>query len=99
MHLLEDLGLLAADVHAHIGAEGREARGELVEGLAALRTVHDHHHVEESAHYGLGDVENVDVLLGEIGTGLGENPDGILANDGNDHFFHIPYYNISALSS
>ena len=88
VHLLEDLALLAADPHAHTGAELRELRAELVEGLLVLRRVDDHHHVEETAGDGLADVEDVDVFLGEVGAGLGENANGVLTDDGDDNLFH-----------
>ena len=88
MHLLENLALLAADLHAHAGSETGELGAELVEGLLVLRRVDDHHHVEETACDGLADVENVDMLLGEVGAGLCENADSILTNDGNDNLFH-----------
>ena len=88
MHLLKNLALLAADLHTHAGAELRELRAKLVEGLLVLRRVDDHHHVEETAGDGLADVEDVDMFLGEVGAGLCENADSILTNDGNDNLFH-----------
>ena len=88
MHLLENLALLAANLHAHVGSEAGEFRAELVEGLLVLRRVDDHHHVEETAGDGLADVEDVDVFLGEVGAGFRENADGVLTDDGNDNLFH-----------
>ena len=88
MHLLKNLALLAADPHAHAGAELRELRAELVEGLLVFRRVDDHHHVEETACDGLADVEDVDMFLGEVGAGFRENADGVLTDDGDDNLFH-----------
>ena len=45
-------------------------------------------HVEETAGDGLADVEDVDVVLGEVRAGLCENADSILTDDGNDNLFH-----------
>ena len=88
MHLLENLALLAADAHAHAGSEAGELRAELVEGLLVLRRIDNHHHVEETAGDGLADVEDVDVVLGEVRASLGENANCVLADDGDDYFFH-----------
>ena len=97
MHLLENLALLAADLHAHAGSELRELRAELVEGLLVLRRIDDHHHIEVSAGDGLADVEDVDVFFGKVGAGLCENANSILTDDGNDNLFHeaILYHNIA----
>ena len=88
MHLFENLALLAADLHAHAGAEAGELLAELVKRLFALARIGDHHHVEVSAGDGLGYVEDVDVALCEVRAGLGENADSILTDNGNDNLFH-----------
>ena len=94
MHLLEDLALLAADLQTHFETELRKLHAELVKRLLALAVVDDHHHVEVFLNDGLGDVENVDVVLGEERACLGENADDVLADDGDDCFFHMClYYN------
>lgn len=97
MHLLENFALLAADPHAHAGSEAGELCAELVEGLLVLRRVDDHHHVEETAGYGLADVKDVDIFLGEVSAGFCENADSILTDDGNDNLFHkaVLYHNIA----
>ena len=89
MHLLEDLALLAADAHAELRAELRELRAEFVKCLFVLRGIYDHHHVEVSACDGLGDVEDVYVLFGEIRACPGEDTDGVLADDSDDDLFHM----------
>ena len=88
MHLLENLALLAANLHAHASSETSEFGAEFVESLLVLRRVDDHHHVEETAGDGLTDVEDVDMFFGEVSAGLCENADSILTNDGNDNLFH-----------
>ena len=89
MHLLEDLGLLAADLEAHAAADLAEFGGNVLEGRAALREVDDHHHVEVVLDDGLRDVEDVDFRLREVRAGPGENAHGILAHYGYDCFFHF----------
>ena len=88
MHLLKDLGLLALDLEAEAGADRREVRAEVGEGLRAAGDVDDHHHVEVVRADRLGDVEDVHAVLGEAGAGLGEDAYGILADDGDDCFVH-----------
>ena len=89
MHLLEDLGLLAADLEAHAAADLAEFGGDVLEGRAALREVDDHHHVEIVLDDGLRDVEDVDLRLREMRAGLGEDAHGILAHYGYDCFLHF----------
>ena len=84
VHLLEDLGLLAADLEAHLEADLAEFRRDVLEGTATFREIDDHHHVEVVLHDRLRDVEDVDLGLGEIGAGLCENAHRVLADDGDD---------------
>lgn len=88
MHLVENLALLAADLEAHVHAELRQFGTDLLKALRALRPVNDHHHVEVILNDSLRDVEDVDVGLGEIGGRLGNDADGVLADNGDDNFFH-----------
>ena len=88
MHLLEDLGLLAADLEPHLEPQLAEFRRDVLERLAALREIDDHHHVEVVLDDRLGNVENVDLRLGEIRARLGQDPDRILADNSNNGLFH-----------
>ena len=90
MHLLENFSLLAADFEPHLEPELRKFAAQLLERLLAAADIHNHHHVEIILDDSLRDVEDIDVVLGEIRASLGENPHGILADYGNDGFFHSP---------
>ena len=89
VHLLEYLGLLAADALAYGRSDLLEVGLERVELLRALRAVDNHHHVEIAAQDSLGDIEYVRIRLREVCAKLGEDADAILANDRNYHFLHI----------
>ena len=89
MHLLEDLGLLAADLEAHAAADLAEFGGNVLEGRAALREVNDHHHVEVVLNDGLRDVEDVDLRLREMRAGPGENADRVFSDNCYYRFLHM----------
>jgi hypothetical protein len=82
VHLIEDLLFLALDDDALGLADGGEAVAEVAEGDVAVVDIDDHHHVEEVLEGGLVDVEDVDVVVCEIGADGGDNTDGIFANYG-----------------
>ena len=88
MHLLEDLGLLAADLEAHAAADLAEFGGDVLEWLAALRDIDDHHHVEVVLDNGLRDVEDVDLGLREMRAGLGKNAHGVFSDNCYYCFLH-----------
>jgi hypothetical protein len=73
MHLVEDLFLLALDFEAQGIADGGEAIAKFAEGDVAIVDINDHHHVEVFPDGGLGDIEDVDVVIGQIGANGGDN--------------------------
>ena len=73
MHLVEDLLLLALDFEAQGIADGGEAIAKLAEGDVAIVDINDHHHIEVFPDGGLGDVEDVDVVIGQVGANGGDN--------------------------
>jgi hypothetical protein len=88
MHLFENLAFLAPDLEAHFQAETGKLGTELLERLTALRSIDYHHHVEVVLNDSLGDIENIDLVFGQIGASLGENTDGILAYNRYNRFVH-----------
>jgi hypothetical protein len=92
MHLLENFSLLATDLESELQPEPRELRTEFLKRLAAFADIDDHHHVEVFLDDSLGDIQDIDVILGEMGAGLCENTHSIPADDGYDGFFHGKAY-------
>ena len=101
MHLLEDLLALALHLHAHGASEFLEVVLGLLIMYAEGGHVYDHHHVEVAAHDGLADVEDVDVVLGQVGAYTGNDTLCVFADDGNDclvSFFLYPcFYTLRTL--
>ena len=95
MHLLEDLALLAADLEAHLEPDFAKLGGDVLEALAALRKIDDHHHVEVALDHGLRDVQDVDLRRGKVRAGLRQDTHGIFSNDCYYGFLHS-YLNTEA---
>ena len=81
VHLGEDFLTLAADAHADVVAEVLKVADHRAEVLVRVGVVDNHHHVEEAVDDGLGDVEHVDVVLGQVGADSRDDADGVLTDD------------------
>ena len=92
MHLVENLFLLTLDFQTLGLANGGEAVTEFAEGDVAVVNVDNHHHGEVITKGGLGDVEDVYVVFGEIGADGSDDTDGILAYYGYDCAIHMGGY-------
>ena len=98
VHLLEDLGLLAANLEPHRLTEFAQSGRNIFEALAAGCDVYNHHHVEILLDDSLGDIKNIDVVLREIGARLGDDADDVLTDNCYNRFFHDCYYTIFSMS-
>lgn len=88
MHLVEYLFALALHLHTKLLADGRKLASNDIKGLRRALHVGNHHHVEVILDNRLRNVEDVYAAVGKVRTGLRENPDGVLADYGYDHFIH-----------
>ena len=89
VHHVEDFLTLAFYLNADALAELIEFIGNSFERCVHLAHVDNHHHVEILLHDGLGDIEDVDVFLCQIGANFGDDTFGILAYYCNNGFIHI----------
>ena len=92
VHLVEDVLSLTSDLYSLVLSDLGDLVNECEEVNVHLLGVHDHHHVEDALDDGLGNVENVDVLLCEIGADACDDTDGVLADDGYDGSVHFIYF-------
>ena len=53
--------------------------------------VNDHHHREAAGQDGLGNLQDVDVQIGQLGRNAGDNAGGVLTGDGNERFGHAMF--------
>ena len=82
MHLVEDFFFLALNFQAKRIADSCEAIAKLAEGDVAVINVNNHHHVEIFPKGCLSDVEDVDVVIGQIGTNGGDDAYRVFSNYG-----------------
>ena len=89
VHLVEYVLTLAFYLNAGVLSELCDliVEGTEIDGHAS--GVHYHHHVEESLYNGLGDVKNVDMLVGEICADFGNDAYGVFADYCNDRSVHV----------
>jgi hypothetical protein len=80
VHHIENFLALAFDLHAHSLTNIGEFIGYFLESFLHLAHVYDHHHVEILLYDGLRDIQDVDTVLCQIGTYLGDDTNGILAH-------------------
>ena len=89
VHHVEDFLTLAFYLNADALAELIEFIGNSFERCVHLAHVDNHHHVEILLHDGLGDIEDVDVFLCQIGANFGDDTFGILAYYCNNRSVHV----------
>ena len=96
VHHIENFLALAFDLHAHSLTNIGEFIGYFLESFLHLAHVYDHHHVEILLYDGLRDIQDVDTVLCQIGTYLGDDTNGILAYYCNNRSVHvfIPYFKL-----
>lgn len=96
VHHIENFLALAFDLHAHSLTNIGEFIGYFLESFLHLAHVYDHHHVEILLYDGLRDIQDVDTVLCQIGTYLGDDTNGILAHYCNNRSVHvfIPYFKL-----
>ena len=88
MHLRKYFLFLTEDPDADLLPDLRKTAGKLAVGLRGAGYVHDHHHVEEAVHDRLGNVQDIDLIVGEIGADAGDDADSIFSGDCDDCSFH-----------
>ena len=88
VHGVENILMLAVDRKTVLGAELVQLLNKLVEGDIQHTDVDQHNHGEHFLHDGLRNIEHVSVALEEYAGNAIDNAGGILANNGNDCFFH-----------
>ena len=91
MHLIEYVFPLAFDLDSGILSEFCDLLDHSRIVDCHLRRIDNHHHVEESLNDGLGDVENVDLIICHIGADLGDDADCVLADNGDDCSVHLKF--------
>ena len=88
VHLVEDLLQLYLHLYANVLTDLFEVGADGVEGCRRLGQVHNHNHVEVSVNDGLSDVENVNLVLGQIGTYGCDDAYVVLTYNGDDGSCH-----------
>ena len=88
MHHVEDFLTLAFYLNTNALAKISEFVGNSLERCIHLTHVNNHHHVEVTVDDGLGNVEHVDVVLGQVGADSRDDADGVLTDDGDDCLVH-----------
>ena len=74
MHFVEYVLVLAFYVYPHAFSYSREVGSGICDVLSAFCYVDNHHHVEISLHYGLGDVQDVYLVVCKVCAYLGYYP-------------------------
>ena len=95
MHHVEDLRLLALHVNTDLLAEFLKFLLNLVKRLLGCSKINDHHHVEITLNDSLRDIIYINSIIGQLGTDLSDDTNGILTYDSDDcsvgflifHFF------------
>ena len=83
VHGIEDILVHYADIEIHILTHISESFGEGGEGAGHLIDLCKHDHYEHILQDGLGNVNNVDVVIGANICYLCKNTNGILTDYGN----------------
>lgn len=89
MHLIEDVLQLALHLHACVDAQFAQFSRDSVKRLLALSHVNNHHHVEILLHDSLRNVEDVYLIVCQIGADLSNDTHRILAHNCNNCSCHI----------
>ena len=89
MHLIEDVLQLALHLHACVDAQFAQFCRDSVKWLLALSHVNNHHHVEILLHDSLRNVEDVYLIVCQIGADLSNDTHRILAHNCNNCSCHI----------
>ena len=84
MHYIKYLLALALNLHAYALSKLCKFIGCLNERLLHFGHVDNHHHVEILLYDGLRYVEDVDIVVGKIGTHFSNDTLGVLAYYSND---------------
>ena len=93
MHLIEDVLQLALHLHACVDAQFAQFSRDIVKRLLALSHVNYHHHVEILLHDSLRNVEDVYLIVCQIGADLSNDTHRILAHNCNNCSCHILFVN------
>ena len=93
VHGVEDLLPLDADGNLHLLAQSLQQSPQLAHGGAGLADIHGHDHGEGPLQNGLGDVQNVDVVLGESTEDTSESNDNDQNNNNNNNNNNNDDYN------
>lgn len=88
MHGIENVFLLTLYDYTDFFAECIKFIGNGTEFLGGIVHIHNHHHVEKIRNDGLGNVKDIDVVVGKIGAGLGNDSYGIFTYYGDNGFIH-----------
>ena len=95
VHLSEDLFSLAFDLHSDLVTYLVKLMLNIIKGLSGGRDVYYHHHIKVAAHYGLGNIKDIDVICRKIGAYLGDDAYCILSDYCDYYFFHALLYLIN----
>ena len=88
VHFVEDVFVLAADVHANGAAKLLQASGKVFKFFCTVVCVHNHHHIEKSLDNGLSDVQNIYIIFCQICTNPGNDSYGVFSYNSDNCFFH-----------
>jgi hypothetical protein len=88
MHFIEDFLFLTLHLYAFLLSDGIQALSEFIEGDCTILYINNHHHIEILLHYGLRDVEDIDLFVGQIGTYGSDDTHGILSDYGDNDSVH-----------
>ena len=63
--------------------------------------IHDHHHIKIILHDGLGNIQDIYIILCQIGTYFCNNSYGVFSNYSDNCFFHLSFllYSYNARSN
>ena len=89
MHHVKNFFLLTLDHNADLLAHRLHLVCHIPEGFGAGRGVNDHHHVKEALNDSLRNIQNIDLVLGKVGSDLRNNTNRIFSNYSNNCFLHV----------
>ena len=90
VHGVEDILVLDLDTEPQVEAEVFQVLGQFGKRNIGLGDLHQHHHGENLLHDRLGDIEDIDVGVGQDPADRGDDADPVFADDADDRSHKEP---------